>query len=86
MSDIIKTKINWNGVQDNGAKNVTTYEKLTKQQALKSVIKILAHSQALYAECDKLYKGHPVSELSGVISALAINEIELSKLKTQLEK
>jgi hypothetical protein len=85
MSDIIKTEIKWSSIKDKTKKEASSVTKMTKAQALKVLTRIITHSASSLTDCEILYNDYPSSEISGVMTAITINNIELEKIRKQLE-
>ena len=85
MSDIIKTEVKWSNIKDKTKKETSPVTKMTEVQALKVLTKIISHSVSCLTECEILYKDYPFSEISGVKTAITLNNIELEKIRKQIE-
>ena len=85
MSDIIKTEVKWSSIKDKTKKEASPVTKLTKAQALKVLTRLITHSVSSLTDCEILYKDYPFSEISGVMTAIALNNIELEKIRKQIE-
>jgi hypothetical protein len=85
MSDIIKTEVKWSSIKDKTKKEASPVTKLTEAQALKVLTRIILHSMSSLTDCKILYKDYPFSEISGVMTAIAQNNIELEKIRKQIE-
>lgn len=84
MSDIIKTDVKWSSVKNKTKKEASPVTKMTEAQALKVLTKIISHSVSCLTECEILYNYYPFSEISGVMTAIAQNNINLEKIRKQL--
>ena len=85
MSDIIKTDVKWSSIKNKTKKEASPVTKMTEAQALKVLTRIISHSVLGLTECEILYKEYPFSEISGVMTAIALNNIELEKIRKQIE-
>lgn len=85
MSDIIKTDVKWSSIKNKTKKEASPVTKMTEAQALKVLTKIISHSVSCLTECEILYKDYPFSEISGVMTAIAQNNINLEKIRKQIE-